>query len=84
MAISIKNEETETLARKLSDLTGETLTEAIRVSVAERYEHLRSRSGRSLVDALNAIALRCASLPRISELTDDEILGYDEMGIPTR
>ena len=31
---------------------------------------------------LNAIALHCASLPRISNVTDDEILGYDEMGIP--
>ncbi len=84
MPISIKNEETETLARKLCELTGETLTEAIRVAVAERYEYLRARNGRSLADDLNAIALHCASLPRISNLTDDEILGYDEMGIPTR
>jgi len=84
MPISIKNEETETLARKLSELTGETLTEAIRVAVAERYEHLRVRNGRSLADDLNAIALHCASLPQISNLTDDEILGYDEAGIPTQ
>jgi antitoxin VapB len=85
MPISIKNHETEALARKLSELTGETLTEAVRVSVSERYERLRrARNGRSLADDLNAIAEHYASLPVISNMTDDEILGYDEMGIPTR
>jgi antitoxin VapB len=85
MPISIKNEKTEQLARKLADLTGETLTEALRASVAERYDRLRrARSGRSLADELNAIALRCAKRPAISHLTDDEILGYDEAGIPSR
>lgn len=85
MPISIKNEETEQLARKLADLTGETLTEALRAAVAERYDRLRrTRSGRSLADELNAIALRCAKRPVISRLTDDEILGYDETGVPSR
>jgi antitoxin VapB len=85
MPISIKNAETEAVARKLSELTGETITEAVRTSVTERYERLRhSQNGRSLADDLNAIALRYASLPKISDMTDDEILGYDEMGIPTR
>jgi len=83
--ISIKNDETEQLARQLADLTGETLTEAVRLAVAERYDRLRrERLGRSLASELNAIALRCAKRPIISPLTDDEILGYDEMGVPTR
>jgi antitoxin VapB len=85
MPISIKNDQTELLARKLAQLTGETLTEAVRASVAERYDRLRrARSGRSLADELNEIALRCAKRPIISKLTADEILGYDEQGIPTR
>jgi antitoxin VapB len=79
--ISIKNDQTELLARKLADLTGETLTEAIRAAVAERYDRLRrARSGRSLADELNAIAVRCAKRPLISQLSADEILGYDESG----
>jgi len=83
--ISIKNDQTEILARKLAELTGETLTEAVRAAVAERYDRLRrARSGRSLADELNAIALRCARRPAISQLSDDEILGYDESGVPTR
>lgn len=85
MPISIKNDQTEALARKLADLTGESLTEAIRVAVDERYQRLRrARSGRSLADELTAIALRCASGQRDSKLSDDEVLGYDEFGIPTR
>jgi antitoxin VapB len=83
--ISIKNEQTELLARKLADLTGESLTEAIRIAVTDRYDRLRrARSGRSLADELNAIALRCAQRPVISQLSDDEFLGYDESGVPTR
>jgi antitoxin VapB len=85
MPISIKNNETELLARKLAELTGETLTNAIRAAVAERYDRLRqSRSGRSLASDLNSIALRCARRPIVSDLSEDEILGYDEAGIPTR
>lgn len=69
----------------MAELTGESLTEAIRASLAERYERLRrARLGRSLADELNEIALRCAGRPVISQLTDDEILGYDDAGIPTR
>jgi antitoxin VapB len=85
MPISIKNPETEALARQLAKLTGESLTETIQRSVAQRYERVRQeRSGRTLVDELNEIARRCAARPRDMSMTDDEILGYDENGIPTR
>jgi len=33
---------------------------------------------------LESIALRCAERPLVSPLSDDEILGYDESGAPTR
>lgn len=85
MPISIKNEQTEALARQLAELTGETITEAVRAAVAERYDRLRrARSGRSLVDELTVIAQRCARRPVISPLSDEEILGYDEAGVPSR
>ncbi|MCX6602347.1 MAG: type II toxin-antitoxin system VapB family antitoxin [Acidobacteria bacterium] len=85
MPISLKNDPTEALARQVAELTGETLTEAIRMALSERYERLkRGRSGRSLEDELNEIALRCAARPILSTLSDDELLGYDEMGMPTR
>ena len=85
MPISIKNEEIEKKVRKLTEFTGETITEAIGIAVSERFERVRrERSGRTLADELNAIALRCSKLPEISPLSAEEILGYDERGIPTR
>ena len=85
MPISIKNDQAEKLARNLAKLTGETLTEAIQTAVAERYDRLRrARAGRSLGDELNEIALRCSRRPVINQMSDDEILGYDESGVPTR
>jgi antitoxin VapB len=85
MPISIEDSQTETLARELAELTGETPTEAVRTAVVERYERLRrARSTHSLADDLNVIALRCAKRPVVSTLGAEEILGYDESGLPTR
>lgn len=86
MPLSIKNDETEDLARRLAALTGESLTTTIRLALSERYERVRrSRtSGTALAAELNAIGLRCSARPVISALTDEEILGYDEWGAPTR
>jgi antitoxin VapB len=85
MPISIKNGKTELLARKVARLTGETLTGAVRTALEERYERLRqAKTRRRLSDELNAIALRCAKRRVISKLSADEILGYDELGVPTR
>lgn len=86
MPLSIKNDETENLARKLAALTGESLTTTIRLALSERYERVRrSRgSGAALADELNAIGIRCSTRPVISTSTDEEILGYDEWGAPTR
>jgi hypothetical protein len=33
-------------------------------------------------EELNAIALQSAERPVVSSLSDDEILGYDEAGVP--
>ena len=85
MPISIKNNQTEQLARKLAEMTGETLTVVIGTALTERYDRLRmARAGRTITDDLNEIAMRCARRPVISQLSADEILGYDEFGVPTR
>ncbi|HEY5569544.1 MAG TPA: type II toxin-antitoxin system VapB family antitoxin [Gammaproteobacteria bacterium] len=41
MALSIKTTEADRLARELSQLTGETMTEAVTKSLAERLERIR-------------------------------------------
>jgi antitoxin VapB len=83
MSLNIKDPETDTLVRELARTTGETITEAVAVAVKERLERLRAgRRRRSLTDELGEIALRCAALPLLDERAEEEILGYDEHGLP--
>jgi antitoxin VapB len=83
MAINIRNPETERLAAELAELTGESKTEAVTVALKDRLERVRrERSQRCLADELDAIALHCASLPVLDSRRADEILGYDELGLP--
>lgn len=46
-------------------------------------EELEKTSGDNLKQQLLAIGRRCAALPTLSDQTVDEILGYDEQGLPS-
>ncbi len=83
MALNIRNKETERLAEAVSKLTGETKTQAVKQSLKERFVRLRrERARRPLVDELDEIARHCANLPVRDSRSADEILGYDETGLP--
>jgi antitoxin VapB len=83
MALNIRNSATERLAAELARLTGEKKTEAVRRALEERLERLRKgKRPRSREDDLNEIAERCASLPERDRREPDEIIGYDENGVP--
>lgn len=83
MALNIRNAETERLAAELARQTGESKTEAVTRALRDRLARVRrERSGKSLADELRAIARRCASLPVRDARPADEILGYDEHGLP--
>ena len=83
MALSIKHPEADRLARELATVTGETLTDAI---IAALRERLRREQGRprqpSLRDEIRAIRQRCAALPVKDHRSPEEILGYDDKGLP--
>ena len=84
MALNIRNSKTEQLVETVAEQTGETKIMAVTVALEERLERIqRERSGRSLVDELNEIALRCASLPVLDDRSEDEIMGYNEDGLPS-
>jgi antitoxin VapB len=84
MGLSIRNPETEKLARQVSRLTGETLTEAIGKSLEERLERLQgSRNRDTIRKEIDKILARVHALPVRDERPEDEILGYDENGIPS-
>lgn len=83
LALNIRNLETERLAGEVARRTGETKTEAVTQALRERLARLRrERSKRRLADELEAIAEHCASLPVLDTRTPDEILEYDDRGLP--
>ncbi|MER8484891.1 type II toxin-antitoxin system VapB family antitoxin [Mesorhizobium sp. M1322] len=88
MALSIKNTEVEQLARELARRRRVSVTEAIRQSLEREVarERLVPRDeADDLFQRLMAIAERAAQIPKRQDaMTEDEILGYDELGIPTR
>ncbi len=83
MPLSIKNDATERLARRVADATGESLTEAIKKSLEERWERLKSRRRKDASGyQIDELLRRVDALPRLDTRSDDEILGYDENGLP--
>ena len=83
MPLNIRNKRTEELAATLAKLTGETKTEAVTQALSERLERLRkSLAKRRLADQLDEIALHCSALPVLDNRSTDEIMGYDEHGLP--
>jgi len=81
--LSIKNETTERLARQVADETGESITEAIQKSLEERWERLKARRrSRVLVRQVEDILSRVDAMPTLDTRSPDEILGYDENGLP--
>lgn len=82
--LNIKDAEADRLARELALATGESITQAVAVAVRERLERVRGRrAAHGLADELDAIVRRASALPELDRRTDDEILGYDEAGLPT-
>jgi antitoxin VapB len=79
MALNIKSARADRLARELSALTGESITEAVEASLEARLDAERRRRQRPV---LTDIVERFARLPVLDPRPADEILGYDEDGLP--
>jgi antitoxin VapB len=83
MPLSIKNGATERLARQVARETGESITEAIEKALEERLARLKSkRRSRILGTQIDDLLRRMDALPTLDARTADEILGYDERGMP--
>ncbi len=83
MPLNIKDPTTEKFVRELAAAAGESVTMAVRRAAEERLQRVRrQRSGRSLAAELLEIGRRCAALPDFDTREADEILGYDEHGLP--
>ncbi len=72
MALNIRNPEAEKLAAELA-------TKALRDRLVRVQRELAQRG---LADELEEIAEHCASLPVLEGRCAEEILGYDDNGVP--
>ena len=80
MVLSIKSERADQLARDLAELTGESLTDAVVAALEVRLE-LERRRRRS--PSLSDIVDRFHQLPALDGREADDIIGYDEHGLPS-
>ena len=81
MALSIKSDRADQLARELAELTGESLTDVVITSLQRRLaDERRARMRRT---SLNDILACAHALPILDRRTEDEILGYDDEGMPS-
>lgn len=82
MALSIKSDEADQLARKLAAETGETLTEAVVIALKERLDREHARYAASMRTRLARLAADVAALPVADSRAPEEIIGYDDAGLP--
>lgn len=79
VVLSIKSDTADRLARELAALTGESITDAVIAALDARLaEERHRRRPRSLDD----IVERFGRLPVLDERPPEEILGYDDAGVP--
>lgn len=86
MALNIRDPEVHELARRVAAVTGESLTDAVRTSLQERLKRVQvvdEAEKQRRIAAMEESARRFRALPVIDPRTPDEILGYDENGLPT-
>ena len=84
VSLNIKNPEAHRLARALAETTGESLTEAVTVSLRERLASIQRRESPAGLDgAVAEIQDFVAALPDRDPRCADEILGYDARGLPS-
>lgn len=84
MALNIKDDTADRLARELADETGESITTAVTVAVRERLERLRGAVPHERRrEELTEIARRSAARRVRDQRSADEILGYGPGGLPS-
>lgn len=80
--LNIKDPEVYRMVREIADQTGQTLTDVVRHAVKREHDRVRRTKPDPIVrEQLNAIVDRYAKLPVSDNRSDDEILGYNEIGV---
>jgi antitoxin VapB len=79
---SVKNDRADELLDRMRRHTGEGITQAVVTALEERLERLeRGRPSRR--DAIDRCLERIRTHRIVDQRSNDEIIGYDEHGLPT-
>jgi len=87
MSMNIKNSQVHKMARELANLRECSLTEAVKFALEKALIEAKHQNAHlnteQLEQRLTEIALHCSQLPDQDHRSVEEILGYDEMGLPS-
>jgi antitoxin VapB len=83
LPINIKDPVTDAKIRQLADLTGESITEVVRIAVEQRLRRESTRQRAGIADQLLAIGARLSANPRQFSGDADAALGYGAGGLPS-
>lgn len=84
MALNIKSTEADRLARALASATGETLTQAVVTALKERLQRETGRGDRRSLQAdLRRLQQQFVKGRDPDAPSADDIIGYDEHGLPS-
>ena len=82
MALEIENPAVEELARELAKRMGESIDEAVAIAIRERLARNKEARAKAVHEAIRDFRAAVAGLPVADTRTADDILGYDEFGLP--
>jgi antitoxin VapB len=84
MPLNIKDEKTYALARQLADQKGQSLTRVVHDALEKEVRKLAlAQKPAERVEEINALIERISGRPIRDSRTADEIIGYDEQGLPS-
>ena len=79
--LNLKDAETHALAAELAAEQGVSLNQIVKEALREKRDRMQDKRSR-LADRLMEIGQRCSRLPVLDPRSPEEILGYDEHGLP--
>ncbi|HRJ42920.1 MAG: type II toxin-antitoxin system VapB family antitoxin [Caldilineaceae bacterium] len=84
METTVKYYNFDELAQELATYTGESVGDAVTIAVRERLRRVQTQRkiAPKLHETLLRIGRECAALPVLDNRIPDEIIGYDERGVP--
>jgi antitoxin VapB len=81
VVLNIKDAETHALAAQLAQSEGKTLAQVVKEALREKLDRTADKR-RGLARELLELGEECSKLPVLDPRTPDEIMGYDEYGVP--